>query len=214
MLLKLDNDFEPLIPFEDLADLLLPLGCINGPAELHGMLCGLLCGGVRMEAADWLERAMEFLDVHNGAGMEVTEAVTDLYHITLAQFQRENYDLEIMVPGDDVDLDQRVLALSQWCHGFLSGLGSSGIDDNAELSPTSLEAIRDLSEIVQASIDDDIEDEEEAENDYFSVGEYVRIAVLGLYSDVGQATYDRMEDEAEKEPTDDDDEEDDSPIFH
>jgi uncharacterized protein YgfB (UPF0149 family) len=205
----LDDHVEPLIPFEDLADLLMPLGCLNGPAELHGLLCGKLCGGLQPDESTWLEQAWEFLDVTASPGMEATEAMIDLLRITIAQFHSENYDVQLLVPGDDVDLDQRVQALSQWCHGFLTGFGTSGIDADAEFSPSSAESVRDLAAIVQASIDDSYDDEEEAEQDYFNVGEYVRMAVLTLYADFGQREFDRVP--ADTPPAADDD---DGPTYH
>lgn len=203
----LDDDFEPLIPFDDLADLLMPLGCINGPAELHGMLCGKICGGARFDEGEWLQQAWEFLDAAGDISMEVTEALIDLYRITLAQFVKDDYNLELLVPGDWVDLEQRVAALGQWCNGFLIGFGTSGIDKDTEFPPAAAEAVRDLAAIVQASVDEN-DDEEEAENDYFNVGEYVRMAVLSLYSDLGQVRFDRGED---ADPVADDDDE---PVYH
>jgi uncharacterized protein YgfB (UPF0149 family) len=177
---------------------------------LHGLLCGKLCGGLLPDEATWLEQTWEFLDISASPGMEVTEAMIDLLRITIAQFHSENYDVQLLVPGDDVDLDQRVQALSQWCHGFLSGFGSSGIDADEEFSPSSAESVRDLAAIVQASIDDSYDDEEEAEQDYFNVGEYVRMAVLTLYADFGQREFDRTV----IDPLSPADGEDDGPTYH
>ena len=48
--------------FDDLANLLAPLGTLNSPSELHGLLCGKLAGGATLSEISWLLEAVEFLD--------------------------------------------------------------------------------------------------------------------------------------------------------
>lgn len=186
------TEVEALIPFDDLADLLLPMGSLNSPSELHGWLCGKLCGGARMEEADWLDQAWEFLDVVGGAGAEAREAVAHLYATTLSQFNDEEFGLQLLLPDDETDLDQRVQALGQWCHGFLSGFGSAGIDGDAQFSADAADALRDLAAIVQAGLGDEDDDEDDAEGDFIEIAEYVRMATLTLFADFGQIEFDRI----------------------
>lgn len=188
-----EDDIEPLIPFDDLADLLLPQGSLNSPSELHGWLCGKLCGGVRLDEGEWLAQAWEFLDAVGGADREAREAVADLYRVTLAQFNDETFGLQLMLPDDETDLDQRVEALGQWCHGFLSGFGSSGLDGNSQFSADAADSLRDLAQIVQAGLDET--ELEEAETDFIEIAEYVRMAVLTLFADFGQLEFDRDDDD-------------------
>lgn len=186
------TEVEALIPFDDLADLLLPMGSLNSSSELHGWLCGKLCGGARMEEADWLDQAWEFLDVVGGAGAEAREAVAHLYATTLSQFNDEEFGLQLLLPDDETDLDQRVQALGQWCHGFLSGFGSAGIDGDAQFSADAADALRDLAAIVQAGLGDEDDDEDDAEGDFIEIAEYVRMATLTLFADFGQIEFDRI----------------------
>ncbi len=191
------NEIEALIPFDDLADLLLPMGSLNSPSELHGWLCGKLCGGARLEEADWLDQAWEFLDVVGGASTEAREAVAHLYVTTLAQFDDEQFGLQLLLPDDETDLDQRVQALGQWCHGFLSGFGSAGIDGESQFSANAADALRDLAAIVQAGLGDEDADEDDAEGDFIEIAEYVRMATLSLHADFGQIEFDRIGNEEE-----------------
>ncbi len=52
-----DSTLLPL-NFDDLCDLLVPLGTINSPSELHGLLCGKLCGGAQLGEIPWLLEAV------------------------------------------------------------------------------------------------------------------------------------------------------------
>lgn len=176
-----------LLNFDEYCDQLVPIGALNSPAELHGMLCGRLSGGSRMGRTEWLKTAWEFLDlldleeVH--ISPELEDSVAGLYTGTLAQLSDDDMSFALLIPDDDTDIAQRLQALSQWCHGFLSGFGSSGLSGNQTFSPESAEALRDFAAIVQ--IGTDAEDTEQSEADFFEVSEYVRLAALNLFFEFG-----------------------------
>jgi uncharacterized protein len=169
--------------FDEFSNLLLPLGAINSPAELQGMLCGRLCGGQRLTIDVWLNTAWEFLDLAGSPQGELSSALTELYQSSLQALRDDNFSLSLLLPDDDTDLDQRSLALGQWCHGFLSGFGSSGMAGDAKLSAETSEALRDFAAIVQIGVDD--EADEEAETGYVELVEYVRMAALSLFLEFG-----------------------------
>ncbi len=173
------SESDHLMAFDDLADMLLPLGAVNSPAELHGMLCGRLSGGAPLQVQQWLRLAWEFLDLSGEAGGEAALVLQQLHRVTQAQLRDEEFGLELQLPDDDTDLDQRLAALSQWCHGFLSGFGSAGIAGDRQLSADASDALRDFAAIVQISADE--EADEESESHYMELVEYVRMATLTLF---------------------------------
>jgi yecA family protein len=183
---------EALISFEELNHLLVPLGALNSPSELHGMLCGKLSGGARLSSEEWAEEALTFLDVITNEEEGVVgdpeglgqTAVARLYHVTLSQLEDSQYRFEVMLPADNAELERRTAALGEWCHGFLSGFGSAGLAADTTFSAEAAEALRDLAAIV--SIGEGEEDDDEAEADFAEVVEYVRMAVLTLFTDFGQ----------------------------
>lgn len=185
------SNTEALISFEELNHLLVPLGALNSPSELHGMLCGKLSGGMRLSTDEWAEEALTFLDVITNEEEGVvgdTEgrgqaAIARLYHTTLGQMEDSNYGFEVMLPEDTADLERRTAALGEWCHGFLSGFGSAGLAADTTFSPDAAEALRDLAAIVSIG---EGADEEDAEADFAEIVEYVRMAVLTLFADFGQ----------------------------
>ncbi|MEC8427750.1 MAG: UPF0149 family protein [Pseudomonadota bacterium] len=196
------SSVEPLISFELLNHLLVPVGALNSPAELHGMLTGKLAGGQRLESEEWLTQSLEFLDVitNEEHGVEsdpegkVQAELARLYHVTLAQLQDQGYSFQMLLPDDEADMEDRTRAVGEWCHGFLTGFGSAGIDPNAKFSEDAADALRDMAAIVSIGDGGD-EEEEEAEASLFEIVEYVRMAVLTLFADFGG------EDSAEKPAT-------------
>lgn len=187
------NKIEALPAYEDLNHLLVPIGALNSPAELHGMLSGKLCGGQRLEADEWQIEALGFLDLeteddgtiqydHDNAGQTT---IARLYHIVLAQLQDTDYSFHLLLPRDDADLQDRSIALGEWCHGFLSGFGSSGVAGTTEFNEDCADALRDMAAIV--SIGDGSEDDNSgtAENDFIDIAEYVRMAALTLFTHHG-----------------------------
>jgi len=185
----------PLISYEELNRLLVPNGSLNSPSELHGMLCGRLAGGQRLKATDWLQEAMDFLDVIPAEGpgsssedeMKMRTAVTTLYSVVLAQMKDSDFGMQLLLPTDEAELALRTESLGEWCHGFLSGFGVAGLDPNAEFSTEAADALRDLAAIVSIGDGAD-EDSEDAEASLFEICEYVRMAVLTLFMEFGQAS--------------------------
>lgn len=186
------SKLEELISFEELNHYLVPLGSLNSPSELHGMLCGKLSGGLRLSGQSWMEEALSFLDIitneHGVVGDskgQAQAALARLYPVTLAQLEDSQYRFDLLLPDEEADIERRATALGEWCHGFLSGFGSAGLDPEAKFSEDTADALRDLAAIVSISSDID-EDEQEAEVSFAEIVEYVRIAVLTLFVDFGR----------------------------
>ncbi|MCV6613357.1 MAG: UPF0149 family protein [Cellvibrionaceae bacterium] len=177
------------LSFDEYCDLFAPIGALNSPAELHGMLCGRLCGGARQQRDKWLKLAWEFLDLVDLAQVSISSeletAVADLYTQTLASLEDENLSFNLLIPAEDTDMAQRLEALGQWCHGFLTGFGSSGLGGEQSFSPESAEALRDMAAIVQIATDE--EDSEQSQADLFEVSEYVRLAAVTLFLEFNSA---------------------------
>lgn len=164
----------PSVHFDELANTLLPLGTLNSPSELQGLLCGKICGGVPLTEIDWLLEAVEFLDFTQAPDESVRVLLSRLYHVTRTQLG-DDFGLQLMLPDDDAEIEERIAALSQWCHGFLTGFGSAGAKE--DLSDDARDTLQDLAALVQIAVDDD----EDTEADYMEVTEYVRMAATSLY---------------------------------
>lgn len=165
------------LTFDDLCTLLAPLGTINSPAELHGLLCGKLSGGAELSETRWLLDAVEFLDFNQAPNENTRIALVKLYNTAVTQL-REGFGLKLLLPEDDTELSERTASLGQWCYGFLTGFGSAG-KTGREMTEEAEDGLRDLAAIAHIAVEDSEDESDEA--DYMEVSEYVRMLAASLY---------------------------------
>ncbi len=165
--------------FERLTRLLDPLD----PAELHGLLCGLLCADPAIDLDRWLILAREEL----AEGAELAEPVLDLvsrlFEFGAAQMNAADGTVTPLLPDDDAPLRQRTDALGAWCQGLLYGLGLGQVERRGLLSEESREFLRDATEIAQVGFETD-EANEADETAYAEVVEYLRVGLLMILEDL------------------------------
>lgn len=163
------------INFEALAGLMRDAGAVNSPAELHGMLCGRLCGPP-LDKAEWLALATEFMGFEQAPDETAAAALEALLAQAREQLDEQSVQFQLLLPAHGESLARRAGALSEWCHGYLSGFGAAVTQT---LSPEIKDALADFAAIVQIEADDD--DAASAEEDFFQVADYVRGAVMSLH---------------------------------
>ncbi len=169
------------IEFDGIEQALKQVNALTGPSETHGIVCGVICAGQRMNGRTWLETVMGAMDIQNSALKEQRGVLFSLYQQSSEQLQDFSFGFSVLLPDDETDLGMRAQALSDWCRGFLSGLGLAGINmDNGQLQECE-EALQDFSEIAKlehAGLSATNNDEES----YMHIVEYVRMAVLLVYT--------------------------------
>ncbi len=186
----LDNDFK----FQFYNELFLNLGAVNSPAEVHGMLCGELSCGKDREKDSWLSEIIDFMDLaHVTLSEDQHRAIGEFFDVTFTHLCRNDYTFSPLLPDDSASLKRRAEELSHWCQGFLHGVGASGLTSEATLSADVADAIKDLAKISQIDFDDlaaDAEegDVEDGERDLFELVEFVKVATLNIYSELGMRT--------------------------
>jgi uncharacterized protein YgfB (UPF0149 family) len=152
-------------------------------SECHGLLCGLLCRESCGTAGDFMGQ-LSAMQLVVDPGIALGEALVEAHECTARQLADEELGFTLWLPSDDEPLEERTIALAQWCAGFLAGLGSGGQLD--ALSDETREAIEDLQQIARAEIssdDDDSQQREEDETAFAEIVEYVRIVALMMRED-------------------------------
>ena len=145
--------------------------------ELHGSLCGYLCGGGCSDRGDWLRQLA--LQPDGDAG-EADSALDQLYQVTRQQLDAQDFDFALLQPDDAEPLDTRADALVAWCRGFLGGFGLAA-PLAAALSDEASEALEDIGRIAASSLSyDGDESDEEA---LAEIVEFVRVAALLVHGD-------------------------------
>lgn len=144
------------------------------PAEIHGILCGMLCVDSHTPAHRWLDQVNS---ESTGINLLGQGALHELFEATVAQLGDIQLSFRLLLPDDDQDLPQRTEALSHWCQGFLFGLGLV-IDSDRQLPTELREFFGDLTKLSQVDFldTDDATDSDEA--DYAEIVEYIRVGVM------------------------------------
>ncbi|MEP4486369.1 MAG: UPF0149 family protein [Halioglobus sp.] len=169
--------------FDEIANHLLDQGQQTSPADLHGCLTGLLASGVATSAEAALDNVCTAL--HVTLHGELAEIVQNLYTVTAAALIDESFDFHPLLPDDDTELEVRTQALADWSRAFLAGYAQGKVTSGATgaaVAADSAEALRDLAVIAQAGIDEDAT-EEESEQSYAEILEYLRVAALNVFLD-------------------------------
>ena len=74
----MSNKVRPLA-FDEVCDLFVELGAHNSPAEMHGLLAGQLSAGKRIDYAEWLHEAKEFIDTDASFSKDQEEQLQFVY---------------------------------------------------------------------------------------------------------------------------------------
>jgi yecA family protein len=171
--------------FNEFADHLLDQGVLASPSLLHGCLSGLLGAGASQEPEYALSALRESLNLDLCG--ELASRVMQLYSVTAAALQDDDYVFHPLLPDDDEEIALRTAALASWCEGFLAGFAYrvAAVDTSAALQSGEVgEVLRDIAAMAQAEAGD-YEDEEEAENNLSELVEYLRVAVMNVFMDIG-----------------------------
>ncbi|NCU00866.1 UPF0149 family protein [Candidatus Macondimonas diazotrophica] len=167
------------VDFEMLA--MAQVDCLDAPSpsECHGQICGLLCGDA---ARDRIEALVDQWAC-DGQG-RIDQDVVDLLRRLVIESQTAlsgiELDFALLLPDDAAPLEARVGGLSEWTQGFLYGLIEAGMDW-ADAPDPLREVITDFAEIARlrgAGLTD-----EEDEQAYAELVEYVRVGALLMYAE-------------------------------
>ena len=114
------------ICFEDLDQELIKARAQVGASEAHGLQVGMFCGYSGLGIEKWNKVLIDSLGCTEVTS-ELTTMLKQIYQEILENFTAINFKFELFLPSDDFELAERVICLSDWCRGFLSGLGLVGV---------------------------------------------------------------------------------------
>jgi uncharacterized protein YgfB (UPF0149 family) len=170
------------VTFPEVAKVLGELRSSVPAAESHGCLCGALCASAEYPIENWLDEIVP--DVADLG--DAREPLKLLFEDTVRALRGEEMEFQPLLPDDEESLEDRARALSQWCQGFLYGFGTGEPVKPDELPANVDEILRDLTHIGRASVEVD-QDDEEQEQAYSDVIEYVRAGVQLIHDELYHA---------------------------
>ena len=153
-----------------------------GVAESQGLACGLLCSRPATKAKSrWFS---ELLDAASLAPDAVAARAKDLHALDawfdaeLAALNDAELDFSLALPDDDDPLDRRLVALGEFCAGFVYGIGIGvAARGDPALPADTRELLEDFMAIDGADTAREGEEADE-EGAFVELAEYVRMGVL------------------------------------
>lgn len=175
------------LDFDECCNQMLEFGYEVSPSELHGLLSGVVCTGLKIRPDSIVTLVLKHVDVE--ACSERNRATI----LTMHEFtEREMFSADsrytLFLPDDELDMTQRVRSLAAWCQGYLVGFGTASAQiKNNKFSSETEEALKDIVNISNLS-DDFGDDEEVNEEAYAELVEYLKVAVLLMSSEMLAST--------------------------
>ncbi len=176
------------INFMDLENALDACGSSWHSAQAHGLLCGRLSVLGAYAFSVCVEQIFDNAAKESGQCNECESMLESIFKDTWLQLVERQSEFELFLPDDDLSIDDRTDAISQWCDGFLHGLvtGQRPKKLKEYLTKDPIDSIiKDFLEITRATTDTDTncEDNERAFNE---IMEYIRVSVQLIYEDLAE----------------------------
>ncbi len=167
--------------YQTVSDAIHSLSLPISASELHGVLCGYLCAGAIHEGESYIRALMTNKNDKSQRGALL--ALFGVYAISQQQITNFDFAFQLLIPEDDHSLIERAKAFSEWCEGFTQGMTLSGVSCDSLHEEDAQEALQHLTEFAELDYQA-LHIDEEDEQALMEVSEYVRMAVLHIYSDI------------------------------
>jgi uncharacterized protein YgfB (UPF0149 family) len=141
-----------------------------------------VCAGFTFESDDYITMINDLFNNGEGLPREVKLTVKSMFAKVWHDIIDDSYSFQLMLPDDDDSIVERGHALSVWVQGFNLGFGLQQ-KDKAVYSEDVKEVLIDFAEI--ANLSDEMEEDEDTEQAYFEIAEYVRISALLCFTELG-----------------------------
>lgn len=167
--------------FDDFTYLLQQTEASVSPAEIHGILCGLICVEQEYNGKLWFNSMLQLLQSRGEYALS-REIIVVLYDVIGRQLSYDHATFQLAIPNEPVSFMERAIALTSWCRGFICGLGLTDKNSLRNISKETQESLRCISEIARLSFDE-IHASDNDKAAYELVIDFVRNTVLKFYSE-------------------------------
>ncbi|MDG1931604.1 MAG: UPF0149 family protein [Luminiphilus sp.] len=186
MLLDALGAFEDMPSWDEAADGLFNAGLNLNPSALHGAMAGLLGAGFSPHTDQHFSATVAALEKALAIDLtgDLVDFVSRLSLSTLSAIEDADYTFQPLLPAEDSPLEERLLSISEWSRGFLSGFTQGITLREAAGEPIpgmTAEALKDMAAIAQ--VDTAETDSEEAERQLEDIIEFIRFAAINIVSE-------------------------------
>lgn len=175
------------------------------PAGLHGLWCGRLSAGERVESPAGWTYTLKILGCSaESTPASLTEAFRRMREFAMGSLGQEDFSFELWLPDDGESCSTRLAALADWSRGYLEGLISVDGQVLETLSADSRELVDDIMQI--GEVDTALEESEQDERELYELTEFVKVAVLNIHLEALQKQADdaqkrKLKDKGQQGPT-------------
>ncbi|ANU35413.1 YecA family protein [Vibrio scophthalmi] len=161
-------------------------GLAVNPAEIHGLLTGMLSGGLSLTDKSWQPLIFDYTNEGMGWPDRTLKLAQQTLDVTTQELTGSDMELSMLMPDEEASASLFDIAdgLAEWVNHFISGLGLVAVDLK-KASSNVKEALADLEEISKLGIDED-EDQQEQAMLLEEVLEHVKVCVLTIHAEFGQ----------------------------
>ncbi|MQW92175.1 UPF0149 family protein [Acinetobacter wanghuae] len=146
---------------------------ISSPSELHGLLTGIVCITQAPTREEW-QQILETLEVPE-LEPEALELLTTEAEDVFNALSEDELDYLPLLPDDEHVLADRVQALADWCAGVVLGFGLA----TGNIRQDEREWIEHLQDVAAVEFDES-DDDDEGEESYQELYEFVRLIPVSL----------------------------------
>ncbi len=161
-------------------------GLAVNPSELHGLLTGMLSGGLSLTDKSWQPLIFDYTNEGMGWPDKALTLAQQTLDATIKEVTGSDMELSLLLPDEEASatLFDMVDGVADWVNHFISGLGLVGTDLK-KASKQAKEALNDLEEIAKLGIDEEDDMQEQALL-LEQVIEHVKVCVLTIHAEFGQ----------------------------
>ena len=105
---------DELPSFEKITQTLEAADLFTNASETHGVLSGLICGGVKLDDQSWRPHFNDVVNEGLGLPINAQKLVESIYGQVVNQFTDDGLGFNLLLPNDNVPLDERAEAMAQW----------------------------------------------------------------------------------------------------
>ncbi|NNJ93004.1 MAG: UPF0149 family protein [Gammaproteobacteria bacterium] len=145
-------------------------------AEVHGVICGVISSNQELPVY-WFGELFDQAEEGDLLVADCRSEVEGLYTNTIRQIEDAGLGMQLLLPDDENSLATRAQAVSQWCQGFLYGMGLSGDAFEQQLSDEAKEALEDIASFTRMDVGG-IEESEEEEDALVEITEFIWVASM------------------------------------
>lgn len=155
------------------------------PAELHGLLVGMLSGGLAINDQTWQPILFDYTNEGMGWPSSALALAQSVFQVTVNELTGTSMELSLLLPDEAGEEGLFALAdgVSDFVNHFISGMGLAGIAID-KASDDAKEALADLEEIAKLGIDEDDDLGEQALL-LEQVIEHVKACVFTIHAEFG-----------------------------